>query len=279
MREQRASRPDMTVMLSVPAPLQSNWCPHSKHVLAALHATPPGLVVDVGALDGTDAIRFAKTGHRTISFEPSPGKREPVLDRFRKSGLNITLVAMALSNITGSVPFHVNRAEHRKGQTFFRGALGSAQDGLGGASALERHKHETVVVPVGQLHDVITEPISYLKVDAQGFDFRVLLGARRLLATGRVGVLATELAPRLVPGGVAEAVEGIAFLDRVGYTCYGCEMRHSLPANREASSVSAEEIVRNLHRSGRWQDIVCFPRGRGVSHDGTHSTRPMRSES
>lgn len=55
----------------------AQWCPGSRGDLAATLGRHPGVVLDIGAFDGTDAVAFATTGdHEVYSFEPTPSKAE-----------------------------------------------------------------------------------------------------------------------------------------------------------------------------------------------------------
>ena len=64
----------------LPASSLPSFCPRqSPHRLPLpLWASPPALVVDVGAHDGRDAVAFTMPGHRVLAFEPSPRKAAQV---------------------------------------------------------------------------------------------------------------------------------------------------------------------------------------------------------
>merc|ERR1712187_561372 len=61
------------------------WCPHVPNtreaLLKELRGREPGLVIDGGAYDGKDAVDFALQGHRVISIEPTPGRKQGVINR------------------------------------------------------------------------------------------------------------------------------------------------------------------------------------------------------
>ena len=46
----------------------------------------PGLILDVGAYDGRDAISYAKAGHNVLSFEPVPSKHSKIEANIMRSG-------------------------------------------------------------------------------------------------------------------------------------------------------------------------------------------------
>ena len=218
---------------------------------------------------------FAKAGHRVWTFEPSPGKVEPIRKRIAslKEAVNVTVFPYALSNESGTAPFVVNRA-NRPAQKMF-GGLGSAQDGLGKALwSVDNHTAAVVHVPVRKLDDLIPvgQQILLLKVDAQGYDYQVLMGAEQLLRRRQIRRLVAELMPMHMPGGPSAAVDMVAYLNRVGYACTRCDgpgatlRDESILGKRVGVLEYASELARSdrgmLNRGvnfGRWDDLVCEP--------------------
>ena len=273
--------PDGHVGVVIKAPMEPwlhpvsspNWCPHGKAVSKLLRREPSGLVLDVGSFDGRDAIAFAKAGHRVWTFEPSPGKVSPIRERIANLGLaiNITVYPYAISNTTGTAPFVVNRAG-KPAQKMFRG-LGSAQDGLGKALWKVDNKTAAVVqVPVRTLDGIVPPDMNVLllKVDAQGYDYHVLLGAERLLAAKRIRRLVAEVMPMHTPGGPNTTVAMVAYLNRMGYSCMRCDGSGAVAWKDKDKAVRVSDYALELARAskgvsnrgvnfGRWDDIVCEP--------------------
>lgn len=234
-------------------------------------------------------MRFARAGYRVWTFEPSPGKVAPIRAKLASGGFDgkVRLYPYALSNTTGTAPFVVNMGG-RGAQAMFNGS-GSAQDGLGAAlwdSSVARVEQ----VPVRMLDELVppNESVALLKVDAQGFDFQVLLGAERLLRRG-VGVVIAEVSPGLAPGGAAAIAEMIGYMGRLGYRCARCASKGgaahgdtsansssarggaarpseefgaptaAIPALEWATAL-ADHSKATTYRGvnmGRWSDIVC----------------------
>ena len=142
----------------------------------------PGLVIDVGAFDGLDAVRFAKNGrHRVFSFEPVPSKLERIRQNIEKSGLGnlITFFPVALSNYTGTADFFVAKDKLGKAK-MNKNVFGTEQD----AFTIPWDPIHSVAIPVkvGQLDDYIkSEEVLYLKVMPKVMMVNYYLGQKKLL--------------------------------------------------------------------------------------------------
>ena len=140
---------------------------------------PGDTVVDVGANIGEWTLQMADAvgpSGRVIAIEPIPRLVEAV----RKSALannmrQVEVVAAALSEIEGKAEFSVER-----------GNTGGSRLGPhpGGAEAFDR-----ITVRVMTLDALIAgvgvDRVDFIKVDVEGFELEVLLGARGTLARHR----------------------------------------------------------------------------------------------
>ena len=240
-------------------------CPHNlAKNNAPLRALEPGLVVDVGSFDARDAVQYAKAGHQVLTIEPSPGKWDFIQQQIRAANFEgkISLLKLAMSNTTGTAPFVVNRAG-KVGQKRFKG-LGSAQDGLGAAlQKLDNYSAATVEVQVRTLDEVVpaSREVLYLKVDAQGYDYQVLMGAKKLLSQKRIRQLVFELMPLHMPGGSDSVVGVFDYMDRMGYDCGRCVTSHEGGiAARDLGEMLSDARKGHWLRGvnyGRWEDVLC----------------------
>ena len=215
------------------------------HALTArLKASPAGLVVDVGAFDGGDTIRFATNGgHRVWTFEPAPTKVGPIKQRFIDEGIDsrVTLHNVALSNASGTASFRMYKMTYKPTQKKLYGkfermmskSVGSAFDTLNvDQKGVPRADSEMVQVPVSTLDSFDPDgkaEVLFMKVDAQGYDYRVLRGAEKMLRSQRIRGLVFEYCPHCMPTahtplGKTEAREALHWLTRVGYSCAPCNM-------------------------------------------------------
>lgn len=61
------------------------------NLLQQLGKVKPGLVLDIGAYDGRDAISYAKAGHNVLSFEPVPSKHSKIEANIMRSGFSSSI--------------------------------------------------------------------------------------------------------------------------------------------------------------------------------------------
>lgn len=193
-----------------------------KIVHDALAKQPPGLVLDVGAFDGADAVNYASAGHSVISFEPTPSKRRSIIERIRRSGLgaNITFVPKAVSNVSGTIKFASHKGTAQVDQ--IDPPWLSAATNLSASLHIHPSQFRSISVPVTTLDEAAGDgPVLFVKIDTQGHDGLVVMGARRLISERRVRFLSMEVSPKLTnaPGGY---VESVRLLEANGYSCMDC---------------------------------------------------------
>lgn len=141
-------------------------------------------IVDVGANVGDWLAQVVEEKARepfsVLAYEPSAGAFEQLRGRFGADE-RIELVASAAGDAGGEIDFF-EEAGAGKGSSIVQQ--------FGPANRVKRR------VPVVTLDEEIAargwERIDLLKIDAEGYDMRVLLGAKNLLAQQRIGLLQFE---------------------------------------------------------------------------------------
>jgi hypothetical protein len=180
----------------------------------------------------------------------------------------VTLFPMALSNRTGTASLEMMPPTGRRGRQFVGGgsdAVGSAQDLLlqdDRPVQLPARARHVIDVPICQLDALLPPPylVPYMKVDAQGFDTLVLRGAAKMLAEHRVGAVAFEFSPFLMPGRESEAHDALVWLESLHYACMPC-WRSSAGSRQEMDGQwSISRYVAHFRNSSRYDDVVCRPR-------------------
>ena len=136
--------------------------------------------IDVGANDGKMALHYARFEPKTlvIAFEPVPQLAQSI----REKAVNLTnfiLVEKALSNVNGKLPFNIS-AESSYGNHGCSSLLSfsdKAETEWPGRDDLKFIGGVTVdVIRLDTWIDKMEIPyISYMKIDTQGNDLKVLL--------------------------------------------------------------------------------------------------------
>ncbi len=174
----------------------------TEHEGAALDH-PYRTVIDVGANRGQFLLLAARRfpGAALIAFEPLAGPRD-VLSRSVPRRRPVRLLDLALSDQAGTATFHVSRADDSSSLLPISTAQVSTFPGT--------DEVEQVEVRTARLDEVLApadvEPPVLLKIDAQGGELAVLVGAAALLPS---------VATILVECSFAELYEGQPRADAV----------------------------------------------------------------
>ena len=133
---------------------------------------PGDLCVNVGANVGVYVIQFAHwngPGGRVVAFEPNPAARSILLRHVQMNGLEprVDIVPAAVSDREGSSIFFAS--EDGDGMS----RLATPNEKLAGTIPL--------TVTTTTLDERCPVPPKWLMIDVEGFEIRVLRGARRLL--------------------------------------------------------------------------------------------------
>ena len=117
---------------------------------------PKGVMLDIGAESGYEAILFAKAGWNVISFEPDPNAASKFRKNVKSEGVDIELRTEAVSSKTGNTLFNINKT---------------------GNSSLSGHSNTKIEVNCIRLDDFCTErqiQPDFIKIDVEGNNFDVL---------------------------------------------------------------------------------------------------------
>jgi FkbM family methyltransferase len=153
-------------------------------IYSTLAFLEPGLVVDVGAADGSTVSKVLATspGSRVIAFEPFPGNLALLRARVGKRP-NVTIIPKAVTNRTGgSMRFHVPNVRKRDG--------GSSTGLL--VSQADTRSRDAIDVDVTALSIEVKERVRFLKIDTQGGEPAVLRGAEALIERYGVDMMLVE---------------------------------------------------------------------------------------
>lgn len=130
--------------------------------------------VDIGALDGNTTKKFINwcSGdfHHAYVFEPNPHMKETLQ---KITSPKISLISKALSNESGEAVFYCEK-EGREGSSHVIEVTKGKMD------------VEQTVVPVVTLDEELADKkVTFLKLDVEGFEENVLLGAEKIIRNNK----------------------------------------------------------------------------------------------
>lgn len=141
------------------------------------HVRPGSWVFDVGANIGLTSLEFARVAERVLAFEPNPPTAERLERNLAANGLgNVTIIRSAVGASPGSVTFNE-----------------SADPTLSSATIVPRGLLRSFEVPLTTVDAEWTAAgrpdVSALKIDVEGGELAVLLGAGEMLAACKPAIL------------------------------------------------------------------------------------------
>lgn len=157
--------------------------------------------IDAGANVGYFTILFARRAKEVYSFEPAPSVFERLSRNVSLNSLeNVRALQLALSKDRGKL-------------RFFESKISPGHD-----STVKRFEHDkSMVVEAVSLDQVVDSSVTdiVMKVDVEGSEMDVLLGASGLIKSGRVSAIVLEWARGLYPN-VANLRDRFALYSTLG---------------------------------------------------------------
>lgn len=148
-----------------------------EELLALLDERPKGTAVDVGANFGCWTLPLARHAHKVFAIEPQRGCRALLSRSIATSGLtNVTVVEHAASDVPGTAQIPDLSMDH--GSNF-----GGVSLNLAFADEPDARMVEVRTI---RLNDLLAgEPVSFIKIDVEGHEAKVIAGARKVIARCR----------------------------------------------------------------------------------------------
>lgn len=221
--------------------------------LVASLCDPNRVSVDIGADVGEFTIGMLVSSRSVIAFEPRPAQAHDLASMFDAVGVPVKVESVALSDKPGVTTMRVVKSEPGRSTIDTDNVL---SDVSGGAVT-------SIGVPVKRLDDLHLDDIGLIKIDVEGHELAVLLGATDTLTRNKP-VLVVEAEERHHPNAVAEITKLLTGLGYAGYfdlddTRRPIEefdpARHQNPAN-----IASDENGWVQH-SAYVNNFAFFPRG------------------
>jgi FkbM family methyltransferase len=214
--------------------------PHEKdfEVLSLLPKSSNNLFIDIGANRGEaiQSVLLKRPDARVVAFEPNSYLFNKLKHHYR-SDRRIELYNVGLGSSTGSfqlnIPFYNNYMFDGLASFKEENARDWLKDRLYGyqSSKLDIRKQVCLVRP---LDDLKLNPY-FIKIDVQGFEYEVLLGAKKTIAESKpVLLIETPQEPEL------------DFLRSLGYACFVYQQDKLVPGTKGLNVFFIPEKMRSL---------------------------------
>lgn len=188
--------------------------PASEVRLLKLLVSPGETVCDIGANRGLFTYWLLKGGARVLAFEPNPRLARILRLRFpaELADGRLRLFETALGSTRGEAVLHIPQ-----GMSPLATIDGNLANGLSGTV-------DDVPVALNPLDACVDVPVSFIKLDVEGYESAVLQGATRVLAESRPTLL-VEAEERHRAGAVADVARMLAPFGYEGFFRLGGAMR------------------------------------------------------
>jgi FkbM family methyltransferase len=239
------------------------------------------LVVDVGCNDGSDYVipAVSKNGHTVLAFDPMRTNVE-ALERNANAhnlGGRLTRRDASVANMTlyplmpeGHIYLFEAAVSDSNGHlTMYHGsALSGKLDSpipqdFYGEEATSGPQSNVMAV---RLDAVVAQDVYILKIDTQGHELQVLLGATQLFLNFRVQIVMLEFWPKGMLQGGSDPLRVLDLLRSFGFACFDISAEY-LPASRPddfegfvAAFNTATQAIQdpNIRAFGAWEDLFCY---------------------
>lgn len=195
--------------------------------------------IDIGANMGFYSLALALENPElsVISFEPQPGVNKRLLENIELNELHnrVTSVNMGLGHQADELTMYIPKFT-----------------GTGGASFKNLHEDEgdacQITVPVGTLDSMGIAVADLLKIDVEGFELNVIIGANDLIVKNKPTIMAELLRKWMKPFGHTPQM----FLDRLislDYRCFAINDNQLIEINQiDEETVQTNFVFVHHHR-------------------------------
>ena len=172
-----------------------------------------GRAIDIGANEGMFTVALAALATHVESFEPQLEYVAALRDYAGRKGSSVSIHQCALSDAAGMMEIRIPVSRGRRGAPYLMG-------GLATLSSRDLTEYDAVVtreVPIARLDDFGFSDVSFVKIDVEGHEPRVIAGAIETIRRNRPTLL-VEVEDRHLEGTTVRDV--IATIEALGYQGY-----------------------------------------------------------
>ena len=155
------------------------------------------LLIEVGAFDGSDSLRFHNNGFKVFTFEPKKDLYQALVNRTSQL-TNYTVIPKAVSLTNGTTLFHICksggassilpfRSDEELNKTWTESRTDIHYSGV--SYEVSTTRLDTFI----EENNLETTPIDYIHIDAQGVDLECLMSLGKYINNVKEGVVETVL--------------------------------------------------------------------------------------
>ena len=134
--------------------------------------------IDIGANAGFYTYALSRLYDVVEVFEPQSWCTQNILSHSKSSPCHINIYNVGLADDNGSLNLHIPISKGDYSQVVK--GVGSLTTGLGSFRNLEGEQ-KTIEVPVHKLDDYNFQDVSFIKIDVEGFESKVIAGASQTI--------------------------------------------------------------------------------------------------
>ncbi len=201
---------------------------------------PGKRAIDIGANQGIYSYALSQLCKIVEVFEPQSWCTEAILAYSQSYGVNINVHNVGLSDFNGSLTLHIPTSNNDYSNMV--PGLGNVVTGLGSFRNLEGEQI-TIDVPVRKLDDYNFTNVSFIKIDVEGHESRVLTGGRQTILREKPVILIEIEQRHLDEQPMLKVFEQILELGYQGSFLYG---NSRLPLSDFSYKKNQQQFVDNL---------------------------------
>ena len=203
-----------------------------KHVLVS-KGLPPGRVLDVGGNIGYFTMWALAMGHKVTTFEPMDFNVRYIVTSIDANnfGANHTLYQNAVGNQAGRLALQPTNKQNR----------GNFQVQMVNGAAGELHgEYGLDYVDTVRLDDLVDEDVHLIKIDVEGFEHKVLDGARKLVCSRLVRYIEFEFTTAKSDGD-CHAEQVLCWFATIGYRITSVDAVEHARTSAEAADLNVHD--------------------------------------
>jgi FkbM family methyltransferase len=211
---------------------QKVWEPDTTKLIMGL-IKKGDVVIDVGANIGYYTLLFASLGKKIVAIEPDPYTFSLLKKNVQVNNYgNIELIEGAATDYAGECRLYLSNTNKSNNSIYD-----------------PRNNNRTISVPAVKLDDKVKGRVDFIKIDVEGAEFKVILGALNILKSNNRLKILSEFYPKGIKMNGMNPEEYLSVLESSGFKFYDINQKRL---------TSKAELVREYSAdSDRITNLLC----------------------